>query len=130
MPLYGHELTESTTPFDAGLGRMAEASLKNKGDFTARSAIEGFAATQPVRVLVGLTSDQRRAAREGSQVLAGGQVVGEVTSGQPSPTLGHPIALAYVDRAQAEPGTALDVDVRGKALPFTVTALPFYTRND
>lgn len=128
MPLYGHELTLETTPYDAGLGRMADAALKNKGDFAARAALEALAGAQPARVLVGLSSDQRRAAREGSTVLAGGQEVGTITSGQPSPTLGRPVALAYVDRAQAEPGTALDVDVRGKGLPFTVVELPFYRR--
>ena len=55
-------------------------------------------------------------------------MVGEVTSGQPSPTLGYPVAMAYVDAEYAAPGTALDVDLRGKAEPFEVVALPFYKR--
>lgn len=54
--------------------------------------------------------------------------MGEVTSGQPSPTLGYPVALAYVDVEHAELGTVLDVDLRGKAEPFEVVALPFYKR--
>ena len=57
-----------------------------------------------------------------------GTEVGTVTSGQPSPTLGHPIALAYIDRDRAEVGTAVTVDIRGKAHDFTVTQLPFYKR--
>ena len=55
-------------------------------------------------------------------------VTGEVTSGQPSPSLGYPVALAYVDVAFTEPGTALDIDLRGKTEPFEVVALPFYKR--
>ena len=54
--------------------------------------------------------------------------MGEVTSGQPSPTLGYPIALAYVDVEHSEPGTALDIDLRGKPEPFEVVPLPFYKR--
>jgi aminomethyltransferase len=61
-------------------------------------------------------------------VLKDGNVVGEVTSGQPSPTLGYPIAMAYVDAAFTDVGTALDVDLRGKAEPFEVVDLPFYKR--
>jgi aminomethyltransferase len=57
-----------------------------------------------------------------------GNVVGEVTSGQPSPTLGYPVAMAYVDVEVTELGTALDIDLRGKAEPFEVVALPFYKR--
>jgi aminomethyltransferase len=61
-------------------------------------------------------------------VLKDGRRVGEVTSGQPSPTLGYPIALAYVDVDLVEPGTQVEVDLRGKAEPFEVVALPFYKR--
>ena len=85
--------------------------------------------TPPTRVLVGLTSTGRRAARAHAELFdADGTAVGEVTSGQPSPTLGHPIALAYVDTALAEPGTKLDADIRGKKYPFEVVKLPFYSR--
>jgi aminomethyltransferase len=78
-------------------------------------------------VLVALTAEGRRAPRAGYPVLDGGRVVGEVTSGALSPTLGRPIAMALV-----EPGSAtsdsLTVDVRGTQLPAAVTELPFYTR--
>ena len=80
------------------------------------------------RKLVGLKGLGRRAGRGGYPVLKDGNVVGEVTSGQPSPTLGYPVAMAYVDVEHAELGTALDIDLRGKAEPFEVIALPFYKR--
>lgn len=67
--------------------------------------------------------------RAGFSVVAGGEVVGEVTSGAPSPTLGKPIAMAYVDAAHAEPGTSgVGVDIRGTHEPYEVVALPFYKR--
>jgi aminomethyltransferase len=70
----------------------------------------------------------RRAGRAHYPVLKDGATVGEVTSGQPSPTLGYPIAMAYVDVDYSAPGTALDIDLRGKAEPFEVVELPFYKR--
>jgi aminomethyltransferase len=56
--------------------------------------------------------------------------IGVVTSGQPSPTLGYPVAIAYVEPAFADPGTALEIDLRGKREPFEVVPLPFYRRKD
>jgi aminomethyltransferase len=64
-------------------------------------------------------------AREGALVYSGDQQVGRVTSGGFSPTLGHPIAMAYVDTDKAAEGTALEIEVRGKRLPATVTPMPF-----
>ncbi len=136
MPLYGNELSRDVTPFDAGLGGVV--ALKSKeGDFVGRSALQraaragesdDAAGTPSGRRLVGLRGLGRRAARAHYPVLKDGRDVGEVTSGQPSPTLGYPVALAYVDVDLAEPGTKLDVDLRGKAEPFEVVALPFYKR--
>ncbi len=77
---------------------------------------------------MGLRGEGRRAPRAGYAVVSGGEAVGEVTSGALSPTLGHPVAMAYVDAALAEPGTRLGVDVRGTELPVEVVALPFYRR--
>ena len=136
MPLYGNELSLETTPFDVGLGRMI--GFKTKENFVSRDALAKLAETEPARVLVGLTSAGRRAARSGAAIYAtadevgteGATQVGTITSGQPSPTLGHPIALAFLDRGLAEPGTALSVDNRGKAHEFTVAELPFYKRGD
>lgn len=126
MPLYGNELSLETTPFDAGLGPIV--SFKKEEDFIGRSALEAKKAEGTARKLVGLKGLGRRAGRSHYAVLKDGNVVGEVTSGQPSPTLGYPIALAYVDVALAEVGTALDVDLRGKPQPFEVVDLPFYSR--
>ncbi len=128
MPLYGNELSLEHSPLDAGLSRMVELNVKNKEHLFAREALEGLLTQEPARVLAGLTSQGRRAARQGATVLLDGEQIGEITSGQPSPTLGHPIALAYLDREHTEPGTAVSVDIRGKSYDFTVTELPFYRR--
>ncbi|MFI1173156.1 glycine cleavage system aminomethyltransferase GcvT [Streptomyces melanogenes] len=130
MPLYGHELTTALTPFDAGLGRIVK--FEKEGDFVGRKALEAAAeraAAKAPRKLVGLIAEGRRVPRAGFSVVAGGEVVGEVTSGAPSPTLGKPIAIAYVDAAHAEPGTSgVGVDIRGTHEPYEVVALPFYKR--
>ncbi|MFC5029808.1 glycine cleavage system aminomethyltransferase GcvT [Streptomyces sp. So13.3] len=131
MPLYGHELTTATTPFDAGLGRVVK--FDKPGDFVGRTALTAAAeraAAQPPRKLVGLVAEGRRVPRAGFAVTAaGGAVIGEVTSGAPSPTLGQPIAIAYVDAAHATPGTeGVAVDIRGAQEPHKVVALPFYKR--
>lgn len=125
MALYGHELTRSTNPFEAGLGRV----VKLDKDFIGRAALQQ-AAQEPIRrKLVGLTGTGRRAARAGYPVYDdAGAPVGIVTSGALSPTLGYPIALAYVDAALSEPGTEVDVDIRGTKQPFTVVPTPFYRR--
>ncbi|MER7689408.1 glycine cleavage system aminomethyltransferase GcvT [Streptomyces sp. NPDC097610] len=130
MPLYGHELTTSLTPFDAGLGRVVK--FEKEGDFVGRAALQEAASRaeeNPPRVLVGLVAEGRRVPRAGYPVVADGKVIGEVTSGAPSPTLGKPIAMAYVDAAHAAPGTAgIGVDIRGSHEPYEVVALPFYKR--
>ncbi|GHF50104.1 aminomethyltransferase [Streptomyces mashuensis] len=130
MPLYGHELTTATTPFDAGLGRVVK--FDKPGDFVGRAALEAAAeraAQQPPRKLVGLVATGRRVPRAGYPVVAGGAVIGEVTSGAPSPTLAKPIAIAYVDAEHATPGTeGVAVDIRGSHEPYEVVALPFYKR--
>jgi aminomethyltransferase len=130
MPLYGHELTTALTPFDAGLGRVVK--FEKEGDFVGREALSAAAAraeAAPPRKLVGLVAGGRRVPRAGFSVVVGGEVVGEVTSGAPSPTLGKPIAMAYVDAAHAAPGTeGVGVDIRGTHEPYEVVALPFYKR--
>ncbi|MFJ5977647.1 glycine cleavage system aminomethyltransferase GcvT [Pseudarthrobacter oxydans] len=130
MPLYGNELSREGNPYAAGLGPVV--SLAKESDFIGKAALAelkalGAGATSG-RKLVGLKGLGRRAGRSHYPVLKDGNVVGEVTSGQPSPTLGYPIALAYVDVEHSEPGTALDIDLRGKPEPFEVVALPFYKR--
>ncbi|MFJ4536319.1 glycine cleavage system aminomethyltransferase GcvT [Streptomyces tibetensis] len=129
MPLYGHELSRELTPFDAGLGRVVK--FDKEGDFVGRAALREAAedANCDPRVLVGLVAEGRRVPRAGYAVVADGEVIGEVTSGAPSPTLGKPIAMAYVDAAHAAPGTTgVGVDIRGSHEPYEVVALPFYKR--
>ncbi|MEU5401861.1 glycine cleavage system aminomethyltransferase GcvT [Streptomyces sp. NPDC005963] len=133
MPLYGHELTDALTPFDAGLGRVVKfEKTSNDGRFIGREALAAAAEraeTAPPRKLVGLIAEGRRVPRAGMQVVADGRVIGEVTSGAPSPTLGKPIAMAYVDAAHAAPGTTgVGVDIRGTHEAYEVVALPFYKR--
>ncbi|WP_394552587.1 glycine cleavage system aminomethyltransferase GcvT [Agromyces sp. MMS24-JH15] len=129
MPLYGHELGLDVHPAQAGLGRVV--ALAKEGDFVGRKGIEqGPGPDAPV--LVGLAAEGRRAARAGYDVVAGTDAdspkVGVVTSGALSPTLGHPIAMAFVDPAHAEPGTVLAVDVRGTRIEASVVPLPFHRR--
>ncbi len=127
MPLYGNELSRAVTPYDAGLGRVVR--LDKDGDFVGRSALAARAEQPAARTLVGLVSEGRRAPRHGYAVVANETTeVGTVTSGAPSPTLGHPIAMAYVDPEHAAPGTPLAVDVRGTKEPVQVVELPFYRR--
>ncbi len=124
MPLYGHELGPDRTPFDAGLGRIVAFDT----DFVGKEALEEVARTGPTETLVGLTAEGRRAPRAGYPVLDGDTPIGTVTSGVLSPTLGVPIAMAYVPVDRAEVGTALAVDVRGRPLPVEIVELPFYRR--
>jgi len=124
MPLYGHELGLDTFPAQAGLGRVV--ALAKEGDFVGRAASEAGPAVG-ARVLVGLTTEGRRAGRAGYPVFDGESEVGVVTSGALSPTLGFPIAMAYVDPAAAT-STSLTIDVRGTRIPASVVALPFYKR--
>ncbi|MFF0378445.1 glycine cleavage system aminomethyltransferase GcvT [Actinoplanes missouriensis] len=128
MPLYGHELTVRTTPFHAGLGRIVAL---DKADFVGAESLRRVAAQGPSTVLTGLVTAGRRAPRSGHAVLdpVSGERIGEVTSGAPSPTLGHPIAMAYVPPVFAAPGTRLVVDVRGTREDAEVVALPFYRRS-
>nr|WP_312865982.1 glycine cleavage system aminomethyltransferase GcvT [Saccharothrix violaceirubra] len=125
MPLYGNELGTGRTPFHANLGRVVK--LDKPGDFVGREALADVEADT---TLVGLKTASRRAPRHGYPVVdASGAVVGEVTSGALSPTLGYSIAMAYVAKEHATPGTGLAVDVRGRREPVEVVALPFYKRN-
>ena len=132
MPLYGNELSQEVTPFDAGLGRVVV--FGKPGDFVGRAALAERAQAAPARVLAGLTIGSRRIPRHGYPVLWDGQPRGHVTSGAPSPTLGVPIAMAYLDPdaerlAAEEPADGrLAVDIRGSAEPARITALPFYRR--
>ncbi len=126
MPLYGNELDRSTTPYDAGLGRVVK--LGKAGDFVGRAALEKAHRDGPTRRLVGLVVEGRGIARHGYPVHVGERATGVVTSGTQSPTLGTPIAMAYVAPGDGEPGTVVDVEIRDARVPARVTQLPFYRR--
>lgn len=128
MPLYGHELGLETLPVQAGLGRVVPMKTKT-ADFVGRAGIERGPA-DGARVLVGLVADGKRAGRADYPVFDGDTEVGVITSGALSPTLGHPIAMAYVDPTASEPGTELQIDVRGSRVAASVVALPFYKREN
>lgn len=127
MPLYGNELSADLTPYEAELGRIVV--LDKDVPFVGQEALRERAGHELTKKRVGLRPEGRRAPRSGYAVLdEAGEQIGEITSGAPSPTLGYPIAMAFVDTAHSEPGTALQVDVRGTRVPATVVDLPFYKR--
>ncbi|MEN6405148.1 MAG: glycine cleavage system aminomethyltransferase GcvT [Thermoguttaceae bacterium] len=126
MPLYGHELSEQINPFQAGLGSACHLVGY---DFPGRDALLKLQ-NQPLReVRIGLTLAGKRAARQGAVILADGRPVGSVTSGSYSPTLEKSIAMGYVAPEFAQPGTELQVDIRGQIESARVVELPFYRRN-
>ncbi|MEU8272918.1 glycine cleavage system aminomethyltransferase GcvT [Microbispora bryophytorum] len=126
MPLYGNELSAAITPFDAGLGRVVR--FDKPGDFVGKAALERAAENGTRRRLVGLAALGRRVPRHGYPVTREGAVVGEVTSGAPSQSLGRPIAMAYVDEGALDKG-GLAVDIRGSQEPVDIVDLPFYRRS-
>ena len=125
LPLYGHDLSPDHSPVDADLLFAVNKRRRSEGGFIGAERVLRDLAEGTAQVRVGLSLEGRQAAREGAEVYAGGEKVGVLTSGGFSPSLQRPIAMAYVDRAQAAVGTALEIDVRGKRLPATVTAMPF-----
>lgn len=127
MPLYGHELNETINPIQAGL---AWAVKLDKGDFIGRHAIQWAAEhAREQKVRVGLLVEGKRAAREGSPILASEETpIGTVTSGSFCPWLDKSLAMGYVDTKLAVPEIKLRIDVRGSLLNATVVPLPFYSR--
>ena len=125
MPLYGHELNEDIDPFQAGL---AWAVKMDKGDFRGKDALMRRQKDASLRRRVGIEMKGKRIAREGAAIKSGGQTIGAVTSGTPSPTLGKPIAMGYVDPAFAKVGVPLVVDIRGNDEEAVVVQMPFYKR--
>ncbi len=123
--LYGNDISADTTPYEARLGWITRL---DKGDFIGREALVAQRAAGVPRFLSCLVVD-KRIARPHQAILADGEVIGEVTSGTRSPSLGTNIALGYVARGHGRPGTRLQVDVRGRIAEATVVKPPFYTRH-
>ncbi len=123
--LYGNDITGTTSPLEAGLGWTVKLQ---KGDFTGREAIVRQKAEGLTRRLVGFQLEGRRVPRHGMAILAGGAVVGEVSSGTFSPSLERPIGMGYVTTAHAAVGGTLEIQAGGTQLTAQVTARPFYTR--
>jgi aminomethyltransferase len=124
--LYGHELSPEITPIEAGIAWTIGKRRREQGGFPGAEVILRQLREGPARKLVGIRPDGRTPAREGTEIQdALGQAIGTVTSGGFGPTVGGPIALGYVAREHAAPGTPLTLIVRGKPHPARVADLPF-----
>jgi aminomethyltransferase len=128
--LYGHDLDEQVTPVEAALRWAIGPARRNAGvragGFPGADVVLAQLRDGVSRCRVGLRPQGRAPVREGAQLLcAAGEIVGHVTSGGFGPSVGHPVAMAYVDSAHAHLGCELNAEVRGRLLPVTVSALPF-----
>ena len=124
LPLHGHEIDAETTPVEAGLERFVHSEKEFVGSQVVREQqVDGVQ-----RKLIGLTVPGRSAPRAGYAILDQGQTVGHITSGTFSSTLDTSIAMGYVLVRYANPGQALQVDIRGRVSQAQVVTLPFYTR--
>ena len=123
MPLYGHEMDETVTPFEAGLGMGVKMS---KPDFIGRAALE--AAGAPRRERVGLEVTGRGIVRERQDVFAGGRLVGRTTSGTHCPFVGKALAMALVETGSLPLGAEAEVDVRGRRVAVRAVPMPFYRK--
>ncbi|HEX6510860.1 MAG TPA: glycine cleavage T C-terminal barrel domain-containing protein, partial [Chloroflexota bacterium] len=126
MPLYGHEIDDSTNPYEAGLGWAVSL---DKPDFAGREALAHIKQQPLARKLVGLLVEDGGVPRPGFPVLHAGRPVGCLTSGTFSPTLKRNIAIAYVEAKLAQPDSRLEVEIRGRAVGASVAKLPFVPRH-
>ena len=125
LPLHGHELGPGITSVQAGLGWVV--SWTKEEGFRGRDALERERETGVRRLLAGLATEGRQPPRSGAAVMADGTKIGEVTSGNFSPVLGHGIALAFLP-PEVSPGATVEIDLRGKPVPATVVKLPFVAK--
>jgi aminomethyltransferase len=124
LALYGHEISETINPYEAGLGWVVKLA---KGDFIGRDALQQIKSDGAKRKLVGLGMIGRGIARQGYTVhTPDGEQVGEVTTGMPAPTIGKNLALALVRTDYSKMGTELDVIVRDKPVRAQIVKTPFY----
>ena len=127
LPLYGHEMSETITPFEAGLSYALHLTGPK---FPGFDALTLLAEQPPLRIRIGFELEGKRPAREGCEISYDGQTVGIVTSGTFAPTLNRPIGMGYVPSVLAEPGTKIEIDIRGKKSPAQIVPLPFYQREN
>ena len=121
--LYGNDINDDTTPLEAGLGWITKL---NKGHFIGSEALLLQKSTGLKRKLVGFTLQERRVPRHDYTIEdTQGHIIGEVTSGTMSPTLGHPIGMGYVEIARAAPGTNCFILAGGKKLGAEIVKIPF-----
>ncbi|MCB2082563.1 MAG: glycine cleavage system aminomethyltransferase GcvT [Sphingomonadaceae bacterium] len=125
LPLYGHDLSPETSPIEAGLVFGINKRRRAEGGYSGAERINREIVDGTARKWTGLKIEGRMPAREGAEVYSGDEKIGVVTSGGFSPSLGYPIAVAYVASAHAAQGTALEIEVRNKRLPATVVPMPF-----
>ena len=124
--LYGHDIDTTTSPIEAGLSWSIQKRRRKEGGFPGAERIQRELAEGPSRMRVGLLVAGRQPAREGAEIATkDGTIVGRVTSGGFGPSVEGPVAMGYVPLIHAQPGTDLDLLVRGKALPARIVALPF-----
>ena len=124
--LYGHDIDTTTSPIEAGLTWSIQKRRRAEGGFLGAARIQKELAEGAPRLRVGILPDGRAPAREGTVVKsADGQPIGTVTSGGFGPTINGPLAMGYVNRRFAEPGTPVLLEVRGKDLPGKVVTMPF-----
>lgn len=124
MALYGQDIDDKTTPFEAGLSWLVH--LDNVPDFIGRDVLAQQKTDGVTRRLVGLQLAGRNIARHDYPIIQNNKAVGIVTSGTLSPTLGYPVALAYVPIELAKVGTTINVQIRQKTVSATVVKRPFY----
>jgi aminomethyltransferase len=135
MPLYGHELDEQTDPLAAGLGFAVDLTKGEPTDgpevpaFIGQQALMQIQAAGPSKRLVGIQLQGKRTPRQGMGVRVGDDVRGQVTSGCLSPTLGVPIAMAYLDPAQAQVGQEINIAIGSQRVSGEIVPLPFYKRS-
>src|SRR5258708_5329619 len=125
MPLYGREIHASLTPWEAGLDWIVKLE---KGEFLGRDALVNQKEKGIARKLIGFDAQGRGIARDGYEVFANGVAAGWVTSGGPAPALNKNIGMCYLPLSHAEPGRAIEVMVRGRAVEAVTVPLPFYKR--
>jgi aminomethyltransferase len=123
--LYGHDIDTTTTPAEAQLMWSISKRRRAEGGFPGAARLQAQIEQGPARRRVGIKPEGRAPAREGVEIHAGGRKVGVVTSGGFGPSVNGPVAMGYVEAAQAAPGTKVELMVRGKALPAEIVALPF-----